>query len=307
MTMTPLVDDDSPLERDHSAPSSHRVAKGARRIVIEGQSYSREEVIHRYLPLVKYFAGRILAGMPRNFELGDLINDGVIGLIDASEKFDDTRGVKFNTYAAQRIRGAIIDAMRAFDPVSRPVRRRAKEIAHAEDQLEAELERPATSGETAERLGLSVEKLQEAKFKSLAGTLLSLDDPLKVELRDTLRETQDDVSTSVEWRELQGALAAAISELPQVERFVIDSYYFKERASSSLAEELGVSLPRVYQIHARAVRRLHTALAALRTDFGYGVAEPAGPRKYMRKAEVLPIPRAGAGPPFANRVRRLAS
>jgi RNA polymerase sigma factor for flagellar operon FliA len=276
-------------------------------IVIEGQSYTREEVIHRYLPLVKYFAGRILAGMPRNFELGDLINDGVIGLIDASEKFDDTRGVKFNTYAARRIRGAMIDAMRAFDPVSRPVRRRAKEIAHAEHQLEVELDRPATSGETAQRLGLSVEKVQQAKLKSLAGTVLSLDDPLKGELRDTLRETQDDVSTSVEWRELQGTLSAAVGELPQAERFVIDSYYFKERALSAVAEELGVSLPRVYQIHARAVRRLHAGLAAYRTDFGYGVTEPAGPRKYMRRAQVLPLPQASAETSFANSAGRLAS
>jgi RNA polymerase sigma factor FliA len=287
--------------------ASCRTTTIGRRVVIEGQSYSREEVIHRYLPLVKYFAGRILAGMPRSFELGDLINDGVIGLIDASERFDDTRGVKFDTFAARRIRGAIIDAMRAFDPVSRPVRRRAREIAVAEDQLEVELERRATSGEIAKRLGLSLEKLREAKVKSLAGISVSLDDPLKAVLRDTLCGTGDDVSTSLELRELQGALSLAIDELPQVERSVIVSCYFRGRQLNWVAKELGLSESRVSQIHARAVRRLHTRLAAFQTDFGYGDAEPLLRRKYKRRGNVVPIPSASAGTRSANDQGRLAS
>jgi RNA polymerase sigma factor for flagellar operon FliA len=256
----------------------------ARRLVIEGEVYSREEIIHRYLPLVKYIAGRILVGLPRTVELGDLVNDGVIGLIDAIEKFDDTRGVKFDHYAARRIRGAIIDAIRALDPVSRLVRHLAKEVAHVKAGLDVELGRQATSDDVAVRIGIPVAKVREASFKALAGIAVSIDDPLRGELRDTLRATDQDPTAPVERRELRAEMSQAIGELPPLERFVVAAHYFEGRAMTSLAEELGLSVSRVSQIHAPAVRRLHERLAAFRTDFGFGVAEPPGPRKYMRSA-----------------------
>jgi RNA polymerase sigma factor for flagellar operon FliA len=279
-------------ERDTAPASPGGASATHRHLVIEGQSYSREEIIHRYLPLVKYVAGRILTGLPRTFEIGDLINDGVIGLIDAIGRFDEERGLKFDTYAVCRIRGAILDAVRGLDPVSRPARQRGKEIARAKDSLNIELGRHATSDEIAQHVGLSVEKVRQAELKVLAGVSVSIDDPLKTEVRDTLRAQDDAVDVAVEKRELQGTLSKALDELPHVERFVLKSHYFGTETLSQVALNLGLSPARVSQIHAQAVRRLHKRLGALRTDFGYGDAEPAGPRKYMRGVNVRPLARA---------------
>ena len=111
--------------------------------VIAGARYTREEVIHRYIHLVKYVAGRVSVNLPPNVELNDLINDGVVGLIDAIEKYDDERGVKFETYAITRIHGAIIDALRALDWVPRAVRQKARELERVQHQIEAETGRQA--------------------------------------------------------------------------------------------------------------------------------------------------------------------
>ena len=121
--------------------------------VIAGTAYSREEVIHRYIHLVKYVAGRISVNLPPNVELNDLINDGVVGLIDAIEKYDDDRGVKFETYAITRIHGAILDALRSLDWVPRAVRQKAREHERAMHALETELGRQPTDDELAERMG----------------------------------------------------------------------------------------------------------------------------------------------------------
>ena len=106
------------------------------RYIIGGVELSREEIVHKYLHLVKYVAGRISINLPPNVEINDLINDGILGLIDAIEKYDDARGVKFETYAITRINGAILDALRALDWVPRAVRQRARELERVYQQLE---------------------------------------------------------------------------------------------------------------------------------------------------------------------------
>src|SRR5579862_8785559 len=136
-----------------------RLKGSSHRYIIGGVELSREEIVHKYLHLVKYVAGRISVNLPPNVELNDLINDGVVGLIDAIEKYDDARGVKFETYAITRIHGAILDALRALDWVPRAVRQRARELERATHDLEVELGRAATEEEVAQRMGMTVKEL----------------------------------------------------------------------------------------------------------------------------------------------------
>ncbi|MBV8645713.1 MAG: sigma-70 family RNA polymerase sigma factor, partial [Candidatus Eremiobacteraeota bacterium] len=139
------------------------------RYVIGGVELSREEIVHKYLHLVKYVAGRISINLPPNVEINDLINDGILGLIDAIEKYDDARGVKFETYAITRINGAILDALRALDWVPRAVRQRARELERVYQQLEIELGRAATEDEVAEKMGLTHKEL-DVLMQKIRGT-----------------------------------------------------------------------------------------------------------------------------------------
>jgi RNA polymerase sigma factor FliA len=260
--------------------------------VIGGQVYSREEIIHRYLHLVKYVAGRISVGLPPNVELSDLINDGVLGLIDAIEKYDDERGVKFETYAITRIHGAILDALRALDWVPRAVRQRARELERASHQLEAELGRAPTGPEVAGRMGVSAREL-DALVQSVRGTsLLSLEERLPNErgqdiaLRDTIKDVESDVGTSVEEREVRARLLDAIEHLPPQEQTVIRAYYFDGKTLKDIKGVLGVSESRVSQIHAQAVIRLRKLLRELRADLGYREGDPGIRQKYVRKPHI---------------------
>ena len=138
----------------------------ARNTSSRGTAYSRAEVIHRYIHLVKYVAGRISVNLPPNVELNDLINDGVVGLIDAIEKYDDDRGVKFETYAITRIHGAIIDALPGTGWVPRAVRQKARELERAQHDLEAELGHQPTDDEVAVRLGVPRKELETLQQES---------------------------------------------------------------------------------------------------------------------------------------------
>jgi len=260
-----------------------------RTYVVGGQEYSREEIIHRYLHLVKYVAGRISVNLPPNVELSDLINDGVLGLIDAIEKYDDARGVKFETYAITRIHGAILDALRALDWVPRAVRQRARELERTSHQLEAELGRAATTAEIAGRMGISTREL-DVLIQSVRGTsLLSLEERLPndrgqdIALRDTIKDVQGDVGLSVEDREVRGRLLEAIEHLPRQEQAVVRCYYFEGKTLKEIKGVLGVSESRVSQIHAQAVIRLRKLLRELRADLGYREGDPHVRQKYVRK------------------------
>jgi len=261
----------------------------AGRYVIAGETYSREEVIHRYLHLVKYVAGRISVNLPPNVELSDLINDGVLGLIDAIEKYDDQRGVKFETYAITRIHGAILDALRALDWVPRAVRQRARELERTAHQLEGELGRAPTAPELAERMGVTQREL-DGLIQNVRGTsLLSLEERLPndrgqdIALRDTISGDEGDVGASVEDREVRARLRDAVDRLPPQERTVITSYYFEGKTLKDVKSVLGVSESRVSQIHAQAVIRLRKLLPELRMDLGYRENDPNVRQKYLRK------------------------
>ncbi len=262
---------------------------GGQRYVIGGNEYSRDEVVHKYFHLVKYVAGRISINLPPNVEINDLINDGILGLIDAIEKYDDARGVKFETYAITRINGAILDALRALDWVPRAVRQRARELERAYQELEIQLGRAATEEEVAERMNLTVKELDVVMQKVRGTSVLSLEEFLpnekgyEIPLLDTLRDNSNDVTSAVESREIKAALCKAVDELPPQERTVISLYYFEGLTLKEIKGALNVSESRVSQIHAQAVIHLRTKLRSLRADLGYREGDPNVKQKYMRR------------------------
>ncbi len=262
---------------------------GKRRYRINGVEYSREELIHKYLHIVKYVAGKISVSLPPNVDLNDLINDGIVGLIDAIEKYDDSRGVKFETYAITRINGAIIDALRALDWVPRAVRQRAREIERAYQQLEVTLGRLPTDAEVAAQLSMPIEEYNALLQRVRGTSLLSLEEPLPsdkgyhIPLADTLKDADVDITASVEQRELRHALVQAVSELPPQERVVISLYYFEGQPLKDIKERLSVSESRVSQIHAQAVIHLRQLLRELQSDLGIREGDPTLKQKYVRK------------------------
>jgi len=257
--------------------------------VIGGVDLTREEIVHKYLHLVKYVAGRISINLPPNVEINDLINDGILGLIDAIEKYDDQRGVKFETYAITRINGAILDALRALDWVPRAVRQRARELERVYQDLEVELGRAATEDEVAERMGVSLKELDVLLQKVRGTAVLSLEEFLpnergyEIPLLDTLRDDGTEVTSAVETREIKNALVRAVDELPHQERTVISLYYFEGLTLKEIKGALNVSESRVSQIHAQAVIHLRAKLRALRGDLGYREGDPTVKQKYTRR------------------------
>ncbi|MBV8154607.1 MAG: FliA/WhiG family RNA polymerase sigma factor [Candidatus Eremiobacteraeota bacterium] len=257
--------------------------------MIGGIELSREEIVHKYLHLVKYVAGRISVNLPPNVEINDLINDGILGLIDAIEKYDDARGVKFETYAITRINGAILDALRSLDWVPRAVRQRARELERVYQELELEFGRAPREEEVAARLGLSVRELDQLVQRVRGTAVLSLEEFLpnekgyEIPLVDTLKDDESDVTSEVESREVRAELVSAVESLSPQERTVIKLYYFDGQTLKEIKGALGVSESRVSQIHAQAVIHLRQKLKELRADLGYREDDPNVKQKYLRK------------------------
>ncbi len=241
-------------------------ADPGRRYTIDGAAFTREEVIHRFFYLVKYAAGRISVNLPSSVDINDLISDGVFGLIDAIEKYDGARAVKFETYAMTRINGAIFDALRTLDWVPRTVRQQAREVERAHDRLEVELGRAPNDEELARRLDLSVRELDRLMQRVRGTSVVSLEEPLpnsgdrELYVRDTIEDAESDVTTEVERHELRRELVRAVEALSPHERTVIRRYYFEGRTLREIKSALGVSESRVSQIHAQAVVHLRQLL-----------------------------------------------
>lgn len=243
-------------------------ASSTRLYSIGGVELSREEVIHKYLHLVKYVAGRISMNLPSSVDINDLINDGVFGLMDAIEKYDGTRAVKFETYAVTRINGAILDALRTLDWVPRTVRQRAREVDRAADELESKLGRAPSSEELAEHLGLTGEEFDDTLKRVRGTSIVSLEEMLPVRggdgitLAETLKDLEGDVTRDLEHDEMRNELVHAVESLPPQERTVIELYYFRGQRLREIKGELGVSESRVSQIHSAAVGHLRELLRA---------------------------------------------
>jgi RNA polymerase sigma factor for flagellar operon FliA len=229
---------------------------------------ARERLILHYAPLVKYVASRVATGLPASVEQADLVSYGMFGLIDALEKFEPARGNKFETYAIPRIKGAIIDELRAMDWVPRSVRFKAREIEKAHADLESMLKRAPTEREMAERLGVSVSELHDVTSQISFVSVLALDELLsvgsdrgeQVSLLDTLADRGGDIATGLEGQETRGLLAAAINSLSEREKIVVTLYYFEGLTLNEIGEILGVTESRICQIHTKAVGQLRLQL-----------------------------------------------
>jgi RNA polymerase sigma factor FliA len=228
----------------------------------------RDKLLADYLPLVKNVAGRMAAGFPKSVELNDLVNTGVIGLIEAFNNFDPARGVKFETFAVPRIRGAILDELRALDWVPRSTRAKARSIDKALTKLENELGREPSNTELAKTMKISMEELRYAMKDVSVTSLLSLDelicredDNRQVPRIETVENTATvDVLDDMEKTELRVFLIHAISNLSEQERLVISLYYYEELTLKEIGEIMLISESRVSQIHTRAVTRLRTMI-----------------------------------------------
>ena len=224
---------------------------------------ARERLILHYAPLVKYVASRVATGLPASVEQADLVSYGMFGLIDALQKFEPGRGNKFETYAIPRIKGAIIDELRAMDWVPRSIRFKAREIEKAHADLEAMLKRQPTEAEMAERLGISRSELHEVVSQISFVSVLALDELVsvgadrgeQVSLIDTLADRGLDPTSGVESQETRGLLAAAINSLSEREKIVVTLYYFEGLTLAEIGEILGVTESRVCQIHTKAVHQ----------------------------------------------------
>jgi RNA polymerase sigma factor for flagellar operon FliA len=242
-----------------------------RRYKADGNERAREQLVVAYAPLVKYVGGRMSSGLPAHVDEADLISYGMEGLINAVERFDLSREIKFETYAITRIKGAIIDQLRALDWVPRSVRARAREIERAHSKLEHRLQRTPTDDEMAEELGLSVQEFQEALVKISNSTVVALDELWsvsdssgdQVSLLDTLQDYDaPDPQTLLDASELKDRLAEAISDLPEREKLVIALYYYENLTLREIGEVLGVTESRISQLHTKAVLRLKSRLQA---------------------------------------------
>ncbi len=226
----------------------------------------REELIINYIDIVKFIAGRLYASYGSNVEFDDLVSYGVFGLMDAIDKYDITRGVKFETYAQLRIRGAIIDQLREMDWLPRSVRQKSKEIEKAYYDLERELGRPATDEEMADNLGLSLEDFQKKIQNITAYSIVSLDDLLEQKREITTGEDDNQIETpenAVKNNEIKEMLIAAINNLPEKEKKVVSLYYYDELTYKEIGKILSISESRVSQIHTKAIIRLKNKIKNL--------------------------------------------
>jgi RNA polymerase sigma factor FliA len=226
----------------------------------------RDRLVLHYAPLVKYVAGRVGTGLPAHVEVADLIQSGIFGLVDAIEKFEPERGLKFETYAMQRIRGAILDDLRAQDWVPRSVRGRAREVERALERLGAKLRRSPTDAELADELGFTIGELRDVYAQVRLTSVVALDElattgrgttPLADVLED--HEAPDPVALLVD-QDNRRQLAEAIAHLTERDRVVVTLYYFENLTLAEIGRVLGVTESRVCQLHTRAVLRLRAKL-----------------------------------------------
>ncbi len=226
----------------------------------------REQLILQYAPLVKYVMGRLAISLPAILDYEDILSFGTIGLIEAVERFDHQKGVKFETYAISRIRGSIIDALRSLDRLPRSVRQKAREANEAILRLTNELGREPTDDEVAAALDVAPDAYRRTQVET-SWITVSLDNLGSTDGEDdtggamTVADPDgEDFSVDLERQELIGDLAASIRDLPDREQLILSLYYKEELTMREVSEVLGISESRVCQLHARALSRLRTGV-----------------------------------------------
>ncbi len=230
----------------------------------------KDEIIIEYAPLVKYIAQKIASRLPSNIELDDLISCGVIGLMDAIEKFDPSRDNKFKTYAEFRIRGAILDELRAQDWVPRSIREKAKVIEKAYSKLEANLGRPASDEEMCAELKMTQDEFYDLLNKAKSISLLNIDDSASFNKGDKklISEIVEDHRAlnpyiAVAQKDSREKIKEGIMTLPEKQRLVLSLYYYEDLNLKEIGQVLDVTESRVSQLHTQAILKLKTKLRTL--------------------------------------------
>jgi RNA polymerase sigma factor for flagellar operon FliA len=226
----------------------------------------RDRLIIENAPLVKYIAHRIAMRLPPQIEVDDLINSGVLGLMDAIEKFDSSKEVKFKTYAEIRIKGAILDELRAMDWIPRSIRKVINKFVDAYHELEQQLGRPAKDEEIAEQLGLKMDEFYHLLKQAAGVPLVSLDSLVDHDekKRSILSCLEDPKSANpfgvLGLSEMKDVIAKAIDDLPEKEKQVVSLYYYDELTMKEIGKVLDLTESRVSQIHTKAVLRLRVRI-----------------------------------------------
>jgi RNA polymerase sigma factor FliA len=235
-----------------------------------GDQALRDKLILHYSPLVKYVAGRVRVGLPGTLDSADFVSSGIFGLIDAIERFEPSRDIKFETYAIARIRGAIIDELRALDWIPRSLRQKAREIEQASVRLEQRHGRTPGEAEIADELGIGLSELHQVFSKLSLVNVAALDELLalptqsgdRIPLMETLEDGgAPDPVALFEDQETRALLARAVNSLPERDKTVVTLYYFEGMTLAQIGEVLGVSESRVCQIHTKAVLTLRGKLS----------------------------------------------
>lgn len=232
----------------------------------------RDKFIRQYMPLVKYVAGKVSVGMPGSVDFDDLVGYGQFGLLDAINKFDPEKNVKFKTYAVTRIRGAIFDELRTLDWVPRSVRQKSREIEDTIVQLESKLGRTASDSEVAGAMGISEDEYHQTILKVSGTSVLSLNDVWysgeeseHVSIGDCIESpTSLNPDVIVEREEIRRVIIEAINELPEKEKMVLVLYYHEDMTFKEIGQVLEVSESRVSQLHTKANLRLRAKLTNIR-------------------------------------------
>jgi RNA polymerase sigma factor for flagellar operon FliA len=246
------------------------LAEHWRRYMETRDQATRDHLILAYAPIVKYVAGNIASKMPQHVELADLVSYGLSGLINAVERFDPERGVAFESYASQRIRGAIYDELRTLDWVPRAVRAEARALSDATGKLVTLLQRVPTDGEVAAELGLDAEEYDASLQRVADSHLVALDkqwntsgdgDTAELALVDTLADDHAvDPAASADAVDLRDRIAVAIQQLPDRQQVILGLRYHQELSLGEIGGVLGISESRVCQLHAKAVVLLRALL-----------------------------------------------
>jgi len=229
----------------------------------------KEQIVLEHTPLIRYIVNRIAVRLPSHIDLDDLHNTGVIGLMDAIEKYDPDKNCKFKTYAEFRIKGAILDQLRSLDWVPRSVRQKGRRLERAYGEVEQRLGRSATEDEVADSLGLQLDKLQELVNQVRGISLVNLE-----EIRNggqdgdrngSYADVVEDVNaenpySTLKLQEMKQIVADTIATLPEKERLVISLYYYEDLNMKEIGNILGITESRVCQIHTKSVLRLRSKL-----------------------------------------------
>ena len=223
----------------------------------------RNRIAEHYLPLVRLIAGRIAISLPQHVDREDLLSSGFFGLLDAIERYELARGNKFETYAGVRVRGAMLDHLRAKDSIPVSVRQNIKKYEKAVARLEGELGRTATDEELAAALELSIEGLHHLEGQVSAATIIPLEEYLRT---DAPVSMEDGPVEHAEWTEVKETLAAAIEKLPEKERTVVALYYYDEMTLKEIAAILHLSEARISQLHTKAIFRMRGSLSRMNEE-----------------------------------------